>query len=115
MLSTNNNFHLSLKRFESQFSVYEYGGFYKTHLDQHNMNRHRKVSCCLYLNDCIEGGELVIYQKGSKTEIETIIKPSQGSLVLFFSADIHREVKIVREKRYSISTWFHDNEPSTFN
>jgi SM-20-related protein len=110
MSSTNKYFSLSLKRFESQLALYNRGGFYKKHLDQHRNNRHRQISCCLYLNDCKRGGELIIYKKGSKTEIDKIIKPEKGSIVVFFSASIYHEVKVVKESRHSISTWFRDDE-----
>jgi SM-20-related protein len=109
-LSTRDYFRLPIKRHESQFAIYEKGGFYKTHLDQHKHTRHRQISTCLYLNDCIEGGELILYKKGSKTEIEKVIKPSKGSFVIFFSADIYHEVKLVKSPRFSISTWYRDDE-----
>ncbi|MDH5414625.1 MAG: 2OG-Fe(II) oxygenase [Flavobacteriaceae bacterium] len=114
MISIKDYFRLSIKRFESQFSFYNQGGFYKCHLDQHKTSRHRQISCCLYLNDCIEGGELVIYARGSKTKIDKIIKPLRGSLVLFFSADIYHEVKVVHDSRYSITTWFRDDKALPF-
>jgi SM-20-related protein len=110
MNSINNYFRLSIKGFESQFSVYNQGGFYKCHLDQHKETRHRQVSCCIYLNDCVDGGELVIYKKGSKTEVDKVIKPLSGSIVFFFSKDIYHEVKMVQNPRYSITTWFRDDE-----
>lgn len=110
MISTSRYFFLSLKRFESQFSLYNAGGFYKTHLDQLKATRHRQLTCCLYLNDCVEGGELVLFKKGSKTEIEVIHKPKKGTMVIFFSADIYHEVRLVYEPRYSITTWFRDDE-----
>lgn len=109
MFSIKNYFRLSLKEFESQFSIYESGGFYKCHLDQHKESKHRQVSCCLYLNDCAQGGELLIYKKGSKTEIDKTVKPQRGTVVFFFSADTYHEVKLVQDLRYSITTWFRDN------
>ncbi len=110
MDSVNNYFRLSMKRFESQFTVYNPGGFYKCHLDQHKKTRHRQVSCSIYLNDCAAGGVLVIYKKGSKTEIDKVIRPVSGSIVLFFSRNIYHEVKIVQSPRYSLTTWFRDDE-----
>lgn len=110
MRSLSQHFRLSLKRFESQFSIYNKGGFYNCHLDQHKQTRHRQISSCLYLNDCSEGGELVIYKAGSKTEVEKIISPKKGSFVVFISGEIYHEVKLVSSLRYSISTWFRDDE-----
>lgn len=109
MISLNEYFRLSIKRYESQLAIYQNGGFYKLHLDQHPGSRHRQISCCLYLNDCDEGGELVLYKKGSKEEVDKIVTPRQGTLVLFISKDIFHEVKLVKATRYSISTWFRDD------
>lgn len=110
MKSLRSYFRISLKRFESQFSIYNKGGFYICHLDQHSKSRHRQISCCLYLNDCIEGGELVLYKKGSTTIVDKVITPKKGSLAIFISADIYHEVKFVNTPRYSITTWFRDDE-----
>lgn len=109
MNSLNNYFRLSMKSFESQFSIYNQGGFYKCHLDQHSQTKHRQISCCLYLNDCIEGGELVIFKRRSKEKVDKVIKPLRGSIVLFFSADIYHKVNNVNNSRYSITTWFRDD------
>ena len=112
--STSNYFRISLKRFESQFAIYNSGGFYKAHFDQHGNSKHRLISCVIYLNDCSKGGELVLYKKGSKTQIDKVISPKAGSIVLFFSADIFHEVKLVIDHRQSISTWFRDDEIPPF-
>ncbi|MFT6068038.1 MAG: SM-20-related protein [Bacteriovoracaceae bacterium] len=110
MKSLSAYFRLSLKRFESQFSIYNKGGFYHRHLDQHKQTRHRQVSSCLYLNDCPVGGELVLYKKGTQSEVSKVIKPKKGTFVVFISGDIYHEVKLVESPRYSISTWFRDDE-----
>ncbi|MDA8793432.1 2OG-Fe(II) oxygenase [Bacteriovoracaceae bacterium] len=110
MHSLNSYFRLSLKRYESQFSFYSKGGFYCRHLDQHQQTRHRQISCCLYLNDCPKGGELIIYKKDSIVVVDKIIKPKKGSMVIFISGDIYHEVKLVSTPRYSISTWFRDDK-----
>lgn len=109
MLSMNQYFFLSLKHFESQVAYYIKDDFYKTHLDQFSQNAHRQVTCILYLNDCLSGGELVIYKKGSKDIIDKVILPKRGTLVLFFSGHIYHEVKIVETPRFSLSTWFRDD------
>lgn len=114
MQSTSRYFRLSLKRFESQLATYQKGGFYKIHLDQHPKTRHRQLSCNLYLNDCVSGGEIVLYEKGSKVEIAKTVKPQMGTLVLFFSKDIYHEVKLVQAPRHSITTWFRDDEIQPF-
>lgn len=109
MLSLNQYFFLSLKHFESQVAYYTQGDFYKTHLDQFNQSSRRQVTCILYLNDCPRGGELVIYQKGSKDIVDKVIHPKRGTLVVFFSGHIYHEVKTVESPRYSLSTWFRDD------
>lgn len=107
-------FRIPLRRFESQFALYNQGGFYKPHLDQHKMARHRQLTCCIYLNDCKKGGEFVLFKSGSKSQIEKVIKPRKGSIALFFSADIYHEVKLVNDPRLSITTWFRDDEQLFF-
>jgi SM-20-related protein len=110
MISISRHFFLSLKHFESQIAFYNKGDYYKGHLDQFKTFNNRQVSCCLYLNDCPEGGELILYKKGSKDVIEKVIRPERGSLVVFFSGQIFHEVKIVEGPRFSLSTWFRDDE-----
>ena len=105
----NESFFLSLKRWESQFALYRKGGFYKKHLDQFKNNRHRQITLILYLNDCPEGGELVLYNRDQKNIKDFIIKPKQGSMVIFFSNQIYHEVLPVTHPRYSITTWFRDD------
>ncbi len=109
MVSISNHFYLSLKHFESQLAFYKEGDFYKAHLDQFTQKNHRQVSCCLYLNDCLDGGEFVIYKDASLQIIEKIINPKKGSLVIFFSGKIWHEVKLVKYPRLSVSTWFRDD------
>lgn len=110
LASLNHYFYLSIKHYESQVAYYGKGDFYKVHLDQFQKTKHRQVSCCLYLNDCINGGEFVLYKKGSKTLVEHIIKPKRGSFVIFLSGHIYHEVKMVYEPRYSLTTWFRDDD-----
>ncbi len=110
MINLNEYFFLSMKRFESQFAIYEQGGFYKKHIDQHKLTRHRQMSCIFYLNDCTDGGELVIYNEKNKNEVDVLIKPKRGSFVLFISKTIFHEVLENRWPRYSLTTWFRDDE-----
>lgn len=110
MLSLNQYFFFSLKHFESQVAFYTTNDFYKTHLDQFSQSNRRQVTCILYLNDCPRGGELVIYRKGSKDIIDQVITPKRGTLVVFFSAHIYHEVRVVESPRFSLTTWFRDDE-----
>lgn len=111
MLSVNNYFRLPIKSFESQFALYENGGFYEKHIDKTKKSNRRILSCIIYLNDCPEGGELVIYRQGSETEIAQVLSPKAGSLVLFFSDQIYHEVKPTKLLRLSLTTWFRDDLP----
>ncbi len=110
MLELSNFFRLSLKRFESQYSFYDNGGFYKKHLDQNHLQKHRQVSCLIYLNDLEKGGELVLYEPENREKEYRIIKPQVGKLVLFPSSNIVHEVKLNHSPRYAINTWFRDDE-----
>lgn len=105
----NENFFLSLKRFESQFAIYQPGGFYKKHLDQLKGGNRRQVTVIIYLNDCNQGGELVIYNKNDKNKVDKIISPKSGRMVIFFSSQIYHEVRPTHQTRLSLTSWFRDD------
>ncbi|MGK0367645.1 MAG: SM-20-related protein [Thermoproteota archaeon] len=110
MNSLNEFFFLSMKRFESQLAIYEEGGFYKKHVDQHREGNHRQLSSILYFNNCADGGELLIYNKSDKNKVDEIIKPKEGTFIIFSSKDIYHEVKETNVTRYSLTTWFRDDD-----
>ena len=101
---------LSLKRFESQFAIYEPGGFYKKHLDQLKGSGHRQISTILYLEDCSDGGELVLYNKNNRNIIDKTITPKSGQFIIFISSQIYHEVKPTLNQRYSLTSWLRDDE-----
>lgn len=73
------------------------------------------MTCIFYLNDCYEGGELLIYSREDKKQIAARISPSIGSCVIFFSGQIYHEVLPVVETRYSLTTWLRcDDEALLF-
>jgi SM-20-related protein len=109
MVRLNEYFFLSLKRFESQLAFYPVGGFYKKHLDQIKGRNHRQVSMVFYLNDCLEGGELVLYERDDKLKKAGVFKPRKGRCVIFFSSQIYHEVLPTRSPRFSLTTWFRDD------
>lgn len=110
MLSLNRYFFLAMKRFESQFAIYEKGGFYKKHIDQHSTTRHRQVSCILYLEDCPDGGELVLYNRNNRQQVDKVIHPKKGTLITFFSSQIYHEVLESKGRRYGLTSWMRDDE-----
>lgn len=109
MVELNEYFYLSMKRFESQLALYPSGGFYKKHIDQLKGGLHRQVTGILYLNNCPEGGELVIYERENKNKIAATISPRIGDMVFFFSSQIYHEVLPTYFPRYSLTTWFRDD------
>lgn len=107
--SFNQAFFLSIKNYESQFALYKNGGFYKKHLDQHSKSKSRKISVILYLNDVMQGGELLIFNKNNPNEIDLCLLPNAGDIIVFSSADIYHEVLPVVDERISITTWLRDD------
>jgi SM-20-related protein len=99
----------SLKSFESHYSIYEKGSFYKRHLDQFKNEKGRKYSIVLYLNqDWLEedGGLLCLYPK-DKPQIN--ISPLGGRMVFFRSDEMEHEVSAsLTRDRKSIAGWLKD-------
>lgn len=106
----NKTFYLSLKRFESQLAFYPEGGFYKKHLDQMKGRNNRQITLIIYLNDCPEGGQLVLFEREDKMKQAAVISPQKGKCVLFFSSQIYHEVLETKVPRFSLTTWFRDDE-----
>lgn len=98
--------YLGLKEFECHLAHYSTAGFYKKHLDQHQGSNKRAISAILYLNEPIEGGELVIYHQNNPELIVAKIKPRPGSFVCFLSNQIYHEVLPTTGERYSLTGWF---------
>lgn len=96
----------SIKNFESHYSIYETGSFYKRHLDQFRSEKGRKYSIVLYLNQDWkeeDGGMLSLYPE----EGEQIgIYPLGGRMVFFRSDEMEHEVhaSFTRDRR-SIAGW----------
>jgi SM-20-related protein len=105
----NRHFFLGLRRHESQYAFYATGGFYKKHYDQHQGFEHRKVTNILYLNEC-QAGELIIYDPQDKEQVLCKVSPKPGTLVTFFSANMLHQVVPTATARYSITSWFRDDE-----
>lgn len=103
-------FFIPLKWHETQVALYRQGDYYKKHLDQLKFTKHRQVTLVLFLNDCDKGGELVIYNKNNRNEIDAVINPKRGGLVTFFSSQIFHEVRRTEAERMTLTTWLRDDE-----
>lgn len=96
----------SIKSFESHYANYDRGSFYKRHLDQFRIEKGRKYSVVLYLNQDwqeMDGGMLSLYPVvGARKQIS----PIGGRMVFFRSDELEHEVhpSLTRERR-SIAGW----------
>ena len=113
----NKRLFLGLFSFESHFSHYSKGDFYKTHKDAFAGEGNRVLSVVVYLNQdwsADDGGELVIYDEklpASKVVNNSLITvtPSFGTIVVFLSEEFPHEVLPARRDRYSIAGWYRLN------
>ena len=102
---------LGLFSFESHFSHYAEGDFYKRHVDAHKGEANRVLSIIVYLNPdwlADSGGELVLYKDDEDQEGTTVI-PGFGTVVVFLSEDFPHEVLVTHRDRYAIAGWFRVN------
>ncbi len=114
-LELNRRLYLGLFDFESHYSHYAPGAYYKKHLDAFRGQSNRIVSTVLYLNknwQPVDGGELRVYAKDS-AHILVDIMPELGRLVIFLSDVFPHEVMQVNRDRYSIAGWFRSNNSSS--
>lgn len=95
---------LGIKDFETHFTCYPPGSFYKKHFDQFKSNNNRIVSFVCYLNDLWlpeMGGQLRIHKENGSVDID----PVGGRLALFLSDEIEHEVLVTNKERLSITGW----------
>ncbi|WP_338364395.1 2OG-Fe(II) oxygenase [uncultured Pseudoalteromonas sp.] len=104
----NRQFFTGLFDYECHYAKYTQGDFYKKHLDAFKGRSNRVFTTVLYLNSPKRGGELVIYKPKSK-QIEVVIKPVAGTLVMFESERFAHEVLPAIDERFSIAGWFRKN------
>ena len=110
-LFLNRELYLGLFSFESHFSHYAVGDYYKRHLDAFKGSSNRVLSLVTYLNDSWkkeDGGELVLY-KNDRDENGIKVLPEFGTLVIFLSEEFPHEVLPALQDRYAIAGWFHIN------
>ena len=111
----NRRLFLGLFSFESHFSHYAPGDFYKKHLDAFKGQSNRVLSLVLYLNPGWmpgDGGELALYH-GKRDQSMLKVTPSMGTLVAFLSEEFPHEVLPAKRDRYAIAGWFRMNTTST--
>lgn len=102
---------LGLFSFESHFSYYAVGDFYKRHMDAHIGNSNRILSVVVYLNpDWLpeNAGELVLYTS-PEDQVGIKVTPSFGTIVTFLSEEFPHEVLPTQRGRHSIAGWFRVN------
>lgn len=99
--------------FESHFSRYHSGAFYKRHLDSFRGKRNRIISTVTYLNNnwnVADGGLLALYDTMNCAEPFVTIAPEEGTFVLFLSEETPHEVLPTTRPRASIAGWFRCND-----
>ncbi|MDS1139561.1 2OG-Fe(II) oxygenase [Pusillimonas sp. SM2304] len=93
---------------EFHFARYPAGQGYKKHRDQHQGQRHRKLSLVLYLNPqwtAADQGELCLYDPQDENREVARILPQPGRLVLFRSDLFPHEVLPCTRTRWSLTGW----------
>lgn len=103
---------LGLFSFESYFSHYGPGDFYRKHCDAFKGETNRVLSLVLYLNPgwtLHDGGELVLYSAKNLDQPLVKVTPGYGTLVTFLSEGLPHEVLPAKRDRYSIAGWFRVN------
>lgn len=107
----NRHLFLGLFSYESHFSHYRPGDFYRKHRDAFRGQANRRLSTVAYLNPGWmpdDGGELVLFSEKGDREILRIT-PAYGTLAIFLSEGFPHEVLPTNRHRYSIAGWFRVN------
>lgn len=113
----NKHLFLGLFSFESHFSHYGKGDFYKLHKDAFKGEDNRVLSVVVYLNQhwsLEDGGELIIYPEqdldsGVIAGNKITVIPNAGTIVVFLSEEFPHEVLPALRDRYAIAGWFRLN------
>jgi SM-20-related protein len=94
---------------EFHYAIYPKNTYYKRHIDTFQNDDRRKLSFVCYLNEDgwlpKNGGELVLYLDENGQEVEKVIYPFPGRVVIFESQIIEHEVRPVIVDRLSITGW----------
>lgn len=105
---------LGLFSFESHFTHYRPGDYYRRHVDAFHGEANRVLSLVAYLNpdwQLADGGELLLYTGGDDAGSLQVL-PALGTVVLFLSEEFPHEVLPARRDRYAIAGWFRVNSSS---
>ncbi len=114
-LYLNSRLFLGLFSFESHFSIYRRGDFYRRHVDAFKGERNRVLSLVVYLNKGWEpghGGELQLFHPATNAELVKVM-PGYGTVVLFLSEEFPHEVLPTQCDRYAVAGWFRVNTSAT--
>ncbi len=105
----NSTCFLGILHKEFHYAIYPKSTYYKRHIDTFQNDDRRKLSFVCYLNEDgwlpENGGELVLYLDTNGKEVEKVIYPFPGRVVIFESQIIEHEVKPVNRERLSITGW----------
>jgi SM-20-related protein len=107
----NRRLFLGLFSFESHFSHYEPGAYYRRHFDAFIGEANRVLSLVVYLNrewGEQDGGELVLYRSDTDSEGVRVL-PNWGTVAVFLSEVFSHEVLPARRDRYSVAGWYRLN------
>lgn len=107
----NRRLFLGLFSFESHFSFYQAGDFYRKHLDAFRGESNRVLSLVTYLNrgwQSDQGGELVLFKPDGEEEL-LMVQPGFATLVLFLSEEFPHEVRPTNRDRFAVAGWFRVN------
>jgi SM-20-related protein len=102
----NQTLYLGLDDYESHFSFYVPGAFYRKHLDRFQHDDARTISIVIYLNDhwlTAQGGALRLHPHQLPTHD---ISPIACRMVVFLSAEMLHEVLPATRDRMSLTGWF---------
>jgi len=104
----NHHLFLGLYSFESHFSHFKPGDYYKRHYDCFQGKSNRMISVVTYFNAgwaSSNGGELVLYADDQDKD-GIRVSPLLGTFVIFLSEEFPHEVLSANRDRYSIAGWF---------
>jgi PKHD-type hydroxylase len=101
-----------------QIGQYPKGGHYDWHVDGLGIDpinapnnkllhgRTRKISMVVWLNEGFQGGGFQFHEVYQGKNVINLIKPKQGTIIMFPSWMMHRVTPVKKGIRYSMVSWF---------